>query len=579
LNGGVLAFELLLIKHGLLPSEYLTSVQALLASSASSLSSVHQTLYVDQVNTLTLDQRSHYSTPSIPIVKVEIVGNSLMYTWELMSLSSCIQEVVSATSVISALPLSQIQLVEPHVFFLLQNAFTVVVALNQSTNEYVDTVTLSIQVMRQLALGLILASLLLLAFVIFFVVRPPVYDVQTNKDDVLGLFLEVPAAVVRKFQAHSARRLARLRHDDDDEQVADMNDFGEDEAAGTFGARSNTVVDSRHSKKRESRRSKCDLRCDFQKHFTMFKIMGYLFAALIYFVSTYYYEFFNVQDSLTFSVHEVNYSGLRRTYVRLLDFGLMMMNAQNFIFNSSSLAMFSDWTPPIAPSSPLLGPFVLPNISYAQVLDGVSEFYRIQSALLFGSSSFLTDVPSSTPGMSELLFSSACRPSSAPDCTKFGNGLLTHGLATSLSKYIEVGRSQLDAAALMTNGRPWQFVPDFTVVNSSLNSVSMKWIRQMERTEVYPALIDATQLYANKISVILNDLYSWRLAALVVYITFTVMVYFLFYHPLIWFLSEETRRISAMLLMLPPEVLEKLAHVRQFMTRLATTLTQEDDAN
>jgi hypothetical protein len=582
LNGGILALELLLVNMGLLPADHVAGDQSLLASSAAALNNIHQSLYVAQVDSLTADQRLQYSIPSVPITKLEVVGNSVLYTTELQSLSTCIQEVVSAASTLSVLPLNSIKLEDPNVFFLLQNAPSVILtSLNQSSNQYVDTIILGVDVMRKWTLALTAASIALLTVVIFFIVRPPVYDVESNKDDVLDLFLEVPAAVVQKFFYQSSRRLARLHNDDEfaEEKVANMDDFDEVGASdgAALGMRSNTMVDSRRRKKRESKKSRWCERFNFQRHVTMLKILGYLGAALVYFLVTYYIEFVNIQDSLLFSAHEVNYSGLRRTYVRLMDFGLMMLASQNLVFNSSVLSGFPSWSPPISPSSPMQGPFLLPNVSYAALLDGISEFQRIQDALLFGSSSLITDIPSNTPGMSNLLFSNACTASGTSDCTTFSKGLLARGLATALAKYIEVSRLQLDIIASSQTGKSWQYVPSFNFVNSSLNTDTMNWIRQIERAEVFPSLLDATTFYANKASWILSNIFPGRLAALVVYLSLTVLVYIFFYLPLMWFLNDETRRICSMLLMLPPEVLEKLPRVKLFMGRLASSIAYTDE--
>ena len=156
--------------------------------------------------------------------------------------------------------------------------------------------------MQRWALALTVASLALLTVVIFFVVRPPVYDVESNKDGVLNLFLEVPATVVRKFHRHTSVRLMRLREDAEDfadEKVANLDDLGEDDSADekiasssvaagserTQPTRANTTaqIDLQHRKKQEKDKT---CRVNLQRHVTMFKILAYLAAALIYFLAT-----------------------------------------------------------------------------------------------------------------------------------------------------------------------------------------------------------------------------------------------------------------------------------------------------
>lgn len=89
----------------------------------------------------------------------------------------------------AALPLDRITLADPDVFFLVKNAPDgLLQALNQSTLMYVDSVREQVSVMKVSSLLLTVGSVTLLAVVVLFVVRPPLYAVEQHKEGKLFVF-------------------------------------------------------------------------------------------------------------------------------------------------------------------------------------------------------------------------------------------------------------------------------------------------------------------------------------------------------------------------------------------------------
>jgi hypothetical protein len=118
---------------------------------------------------------------------------------------------------IAALPLDQITMANADVFFVVKNGpENILKLLNLSSEMYVAKLATNTDAMEAVSLGLTVGSVLLLTFVMCVLVRPPVYDVERNKENVLILFLDVPATVVRDFQRRCAKHLNQIVSSNDD---------------------------------------------------------------------------------------------------------------------------------------------------------------------------------------------------------------------------------------------------------------------------------------------------------------------------------------------------------------------------
>lgn len=109
------------------------------------------------------------------------------------------QKVIDKSRRVASLPLDRITLTDPDVFFLVKNAPEgLLQALNQSTLMYVDSVRSQVVIMKSASLLLTVGSVLLLACVVLFVVRPPLSAVEQHKEGILekmSHFLNMPACV------------------------------------------------------------------------------------------------------------------------------------------------------------------------------------------------------------------------------------------------------------------------------------------------------------------------------------------------------------------------------------------------
>lgn len=117
----------------------------------------------------------------------------------------------------------------------------------------------------------------------------------------------------------------------------------------------------------------------------------------------------------------------------------------------------------------------------------------------------------------------------------------------------------------------------FSFINSTIRSDLFQWLRDVERDFGFPALFDAVSLYVSNADKALEAVQQTRVILLISYLVFTVGLYAFYFHPLVWLLNEETRRICAMLLMLPTHVLENLARVKEFVSQLTQSLVIDED--
>ena len=180
---------------------------------------IHKNLYISETVPITAEHKLLFTTPSIPVVLLQPVLATTTYTYSIVyfSLNDISQTLIDCVRRIASLPLAQITMANADVFFVIKNGpENILKLMNASSSMYVDNVSSHTDAMEAVSLGLTVGSVLLLTFVMCVLVRPPVYDVERNKENVLILFLDVPAAVVRDFQRRCAKHLNQLVSSNDD---------------------------------------------------------------------------------------------------------------------------------------------------------------------------------------------------------------------------------------------------------------------------------------------------------------------------------------------------------------------------
>ena len=180
---------------------------------------IHKSLYISETIPITSEHKLLYTTPSVSVILLQPVASTSTYTYSVVmfSLNDISNAMIDSVRRIAALPLDQMTMANADVFFVVKNGpENILKLLNLSSAMYVDKLSSNTNAMEAVSLGLTVGSVLLLTFVMCVLVRPPVYDVERNKENVLILFLDVPAVVVRDFQRRCAKHLNQLVASNDD---------------------------------------------------------------------------------------------------------------------------------------------------------------------------------------------------------------------------------------------------------------------------------------------------------------------------------------------------------------------------
>ena len=88
-----------------------------------------------------------------------------------------------------------------------------------------------------------------------------------------------------------------------------------------------------------------------------------------------------------------------------------------------------------------------------------------------------------------------------------------------------------------------QNVFNFAIINATMQSVSMVYMRTSDRLYMGPSVFQAIELYALEARTLLDSVSSVRSISLGLFIGISALLYVFFYHPMIWILNDDTKRI------------------------------------
>jgi hypothetical protein len=112
----------------------------------------------------------------------------------------------------SALGLHDALNTQSDVFFLVANGFSgVYTALHASDDAYLEQGVQAVPFMAAWAISLTVVSIVVTLMVTWLIVKPTVWRVEDERQEILFLFLDLPKALLLSFAAKSEARLAALR--------------------------------------------------------------------------------------------------------------------------------------------------------------------------------------------------------------------------------------------------------------------------------------------------------------------------------------------------------------------------------
>jgi hypothetical protein len=139
---------------------------------------------------------------------------------------------------------------QPDVFFLVANGLGGVYdALHKSAQDYDDSALSTVPLIATWAITLTVMSIISTVLVIFIIVKPTVWRVEDEKQDIIFLFMDLPPAVLSRFIMKCQTRLSYMekmatgggREVGDLDALDNLDEYGESEAASMTGESVNSA--------------------------------------------------------------------------------------------------------------------------------------------------------------------------------------------------------------------------------------------------------------------------------------------------------------------------------------------------
>lgn len=282
------------------------------------------------------------------------------------------------------------------------------------------------------------------------------------------------------------------------------------------------------------------------------KILSLFFVAAGYFILTYFVSQVHVNVAVNRLPEQVLASR------RLNQVHLIMI----FLTAAITAPLEQQVYRPVAPESLLL-----------DLNDQVKQFQGFQQGLLYGSKDYETyGSVKRSPVRDELNFGNACAllpfvevnrideiDLAGVTCESLGSGVLLRGLDPALQFYLEQTRALGDQLAALPKDQ------NQTRVVEILNSPAVWQLEFLDRSYLrYGLLVDANlflseQLQANA------EFMKVRAGLLGGFLVSIVFAYVLVFNPMIRALDRELKRVQAMLVMVPPDVMQGTAAMKNLL--------------
>ena len=113
-------------------------------------------------------------------------------------------------------------------------------------------------------------------------------------------------------------------------------------------------------------------------------------------------------------------------------------------------------------------------------------------------------------------------------------------------------------------------------LNATLGSDALVFVRTLDRKYLTSAMFESVSIYAIEVATATSDVNVIRNISLAVFITLLFVVYISFYNPMIWRLNDDTKKVCAMLLLVPINVLNDLPRMKLFVEHLSSSVVDTE---
>jgi len=317
-----------------------------------------------------------------------------------------------------------------------------------------------------------------------------------------------------------------------------------------------------------------------QRNVTMLKISIVVAITIIYFAFSYWAEYANISQLLTVAPSQVNWSQHRRLSLLLIMYDLRKLLTQSFFKSYES------------------GQGDIVDITETKFFLDLKLLEDMEDGLAFGSTRFgtlaPTDATTDDASQNKLMFVNACPyTTDVAGCTAFSHGIFTFGMHAGMLEFMNQARvaysninvtinsaaaalasaqatnasAQVPKISLSPTNTPAVF--DYlTIINGVFHDYPNTWIKNTSETFLADALGQSGTLYVQSVGDSIDAIFPIRVGTLIAFILLCALLYFVFYSPMCVQLDAEQKRTSAMLLMIPADVMERIPSIRDFVARL-----------
>eukprot|EP00455_Lapot_gusevi_P013241 TRINITY_DN1641_c0_g1_i7.p1 TRINITY_DN1641_c0_g1~~TRINITY_DN1641_c0_g1_i7.p1 ORF type:complete len:277 (-),score=33.79 TRINITY_DN1641_c0_g1_i7:390-1220(-) len=269
----------------------------------------------------------------------------------------------------------------------------------------------------------------------------------------------------------------------------------------------------------------------------MMKIMLYVLVVCIYFGISQNVEYDSIEVVLMRTPTMAYWASIRLILARQ-----SLLSLQEFVTRNNSTWMDFDET---------------------EVGFRVNQLEYLERSLVFGNDALDIQVYQDKD-QDHVMLSDGCfyedESEKPPDCDLVFDGVMKNGLHGAISEYVDEIRHYVQQANTST------FNPSSTFLVSKLfNETGFQFLTSMDKTYLQGALNQSLRHYMNASTDLLDQSETIRTIVLVLFSAFSLLLYVVFYRPLISRLDNEIKNTRSMLLLIPSHVVDKIPMIRKFI--------------
>lgn len=411
--------------------------------------------------------------------------------------------------------------------------------INRSAEFYVKSAGGYLVQARLTAILLILASVLVLLLCAGLAVIPTLKTLDSSKQEVWVIFLEMPRHICRIMKGKCNERL-QLLNEAANLDLEENAEDGEEE-------KSKKEKDSENSEKTRSKNTRSKQRQALARDIRMRKVLSaklscFFLMSLVHFYLIYYTGFQAVGSVLEEQPVTINWASRLRQLSRSVNFWL----AEGLVENCTGLGFKY-----VVPYGQNAGSAAL------KAFTAIQELEYVENSIIFGNPAeglSFSDIRSSAHD--SLLFSNGCtaQPNrSLADCGVVGDKAMMQGLHSALDMYGTLARTVLQQMEGLDREKAGQLG----------RSSQVELLRAMDERYLYDSLNYSVSMYISDYKSSQDQMKTWQNLLICLFSVCSVALFVLIYAPMIDKLGQETKQAWSMCSLIPQEYQEEFKYLNK----------------